>query len=182
MGVSSQIEIPFSKKKTVILIVTAIGLSVFGILALVFQPELEGSFLRVPIVMNIFAVLCILLGALIGILAVKRIRDGGPALIIDEKGIINNTSQPLSLRITWNMISDIVGRQAGKEKFILLMLHKPEELINSEVKAARRSILLLNLKKYGSPVYINVLTLDYSMDDLRKMLDTLWQDWKVRNV
>jgi hypothetical protein len=44
------------------------------------------------------------------------------------------------------MIREVPGRQVSKEKFVLLVLHKPEDLIKSEMNATRKSALLENYK------------------------------------
>lgn len=94
----------------------------------------------------------IFFGALIPVI-IRKLFDKKPGLVLDESGIVNNTTALGLQHIPWQDITGIESAQVRSTKFLLIYVVSPEKFIRN-ARGIRKWLLLANLKTYGTPVSI----------------------------
>ena len=165
-----QIEIPMSKSKVVMLILGAIAFVAGGIWLWLMAEEIGRSH---PLYVKIVAIACVLFFGLCAIYGSFKVFDARPGLIIDDQGIIDNSSGVAAGRIFWD---EIIGLTVSK-KFITILVVNPEKFL------ARGNFLIkflnmANMKLTGSPINISSHALAIKFDELVRILLTASAEYK----
>lgn len=107
---------------------------------------------------------------LIGIFIFKKLFDKAAGLTINDKGIIENTNG-LSVRLVeWKDITDIEAINVSGQKLILVKVKKPEKYVDKASNNAQKRLLRLNVKQYGTPIFITANSLQMRFDELFTLL------------
>jgi hypothetical protein len=111
------------------------------------------SLLLNPVTQKIVGIICILFGGIGLITIIKKMKNKRPGLIIDNIGIIDNSTGFSEKRISWKNIKKIKSFNMIIVKFIIIIIDNPDEFIK-RYKGGRWDYILT-----GSPVniYTNVL-------------------------
>lgn len=107
MPAENKIEIAFSKAKLFKLLVFSILFVAAGSWMLVAKPQSGNGLLNNEIVKMVVGCLGILMGLLGTVFFTKRLLDKNPGLIIDEEGIVENSSAFSFGLIPWADIESI---------------------------------------------------------------------------
>ncbi|MDO5615679.1 MAG: STM3941 family protein, partial [Cruoricaptor ignavus] len=159
-----QIEIPLSKKKLILTLMGSIVFVILGFWFLLNPPKGNTTF---AFIMGIFAVL--FFGST-AIISLRKIFDRKVGLIINEKGIIDNSSGVSAGLIRWDEIQNIKTVQVTGQKFLILMINNPEKYLNKVTNPLKRNLMNLNHKTYGSPIGISANSLQISFNKLHQLL------------
>lgn len=164
------IEIPASKKKLMQSLLGAIVLVAASFFMLLSDHESTNFVLRLPYVKNGIAIAGILFFGLSVFILVKKLTNKNVALIISDKGIIDNASIATVGLIPWNDIVEIATTKVMKQELLTLKVRNPEEYIARQRNFLLRKTMQMNLKNYGSPIQISANNLKSSISEIRTII------------
>jgi hypothetical protein len=169
------VEISLSKSKLTKFLIFSLLFLAGGIWMIVSNPQTNNPFFN-----NLFIKGLAMYGSTIMGLAgvyffTRKLLDNKPGLIINEKGIHDNTSIFKFGWIPWSDIADIYEHSiqasiASKQYFITIGLKNPEEYIVREVSPIKRKLMQVNANSYGSPVHISTNGLKINHHELLELL------------
>lgn len=170
MNTNHQIEIKLSKRKLFLLF---LGSLVF--VALGWGLIIDPTAFRKPTVINMVTirtvgVASVLLFGLCVIVAVIKLFQTKPGLIIGEAGITDRSSAIPAGFIPWSDITDIYQIEVAKQKLLLIDVKNPSMYISRQTNRLKRKSVEMNYTRYGTPVCISAHALQYSFDELKTLL------------
>lgn len=175
----NKIEIPLSKTKLLFGIAGSILFVVLGFYLFTTIAEQETKFN--PMFVKVAGLTSVLFFGAAGIYGIIKLFDKSVGLIIDEKGIIDNTNASSIGLIKWADIIEIRTKQVMSTKFLLIFTKNPEGILET-VSGMKRKLMAGNMKMYGTPLSITSKTLKYNFSDLEKLLkDRLNEHGKMSN-
>ena len=128
-------------------------------------------FVLVPsILMIILGGLSALICGYAVVILTRRLNDDKPGLIMDQTGLAGTNLQGITGLLPWSAISELSVLEINRQQLIRLMVDHPQAYIDQETNGAKRKILQLNNKLYGSPVYVSAANLTVSVDELLAIL------------
>ncbi|MEZ0183584.1 STM3941 family protein [Flavobacterium oncorhynchi] len=166
----SNIEIQLSKAKLVKLVFFSVLFLGASLWILIYQPKSNHFIFGNPYIMNTVSVLGILFGGMSLFFSIKKMGDKKPGIIIDTKGIIDNSSALSIGRIPWKDIDDIIERVDFNQKSIALIVKNPEEYIDKQTSFYKRRMMRANFKMSGSPIAISSNSLKTNLEELGNIL------------
>ncbi len=107
---------------------------------------------------------------LCGLYIFYKLFDTKPGLVIDDKGILDNSSAASGHIIKWDRIVGLRVGQVKSTKFILIDLVDPEQFMN-EMKGIKKTLMWGTYKMYGTPTSILCSTLNCDFDKLYNLID-----------
>jgi hypothetical protein len=164
------IEIPASKKKLIQSLLGAIALVGASCFMLLSDHVSTNFVLRLPYVKNGIAIAGILFFGLSVFILVKKLISKNVALIISDKGIIDNASVATVGLIPWNDIVEIATTKVMKQELLTLKVRNPEEYIARQRNFLLRKTMQMNFKNYGSPIQISANNLKSSISEIRTII------------
>lgn len=154
--------IPLSKTKNILLLIGALIFVVIGVFIFLY----EGSFFK-----RTMGIVSILFFGACGIIALKKLFDTQPGLILNQNGITDNTSGfPLGF-VPWKEIIGIGEYTAHRQKFIVLILQDPEKYINQGSTVAQK-VKRANFNLCGTPFTISANSLQIRYETLFNLLES----------
>ena len=158
------------KNKTIVIVFAVIfllaigGIAIWALTSFVF-PKLLGFWkLELTAIVIIAAVVI----AAIYVLMQQTISKK-PGLIIDERGITDNSNITSVGLIAWSDISAVQeAANEFKQKMIIVVVRNPEAYINKTNKM--RESRQIQYKQFGSPIVISASNLEYDTKELISML------------
>lgn len=171
----TKIEIPISKAKIVILLIFAILFVLFGAL-FVISPDLFSGKLTQPL-LRIVGVVAVAFFGLCLVFIVKKLFDPNAGMIIDDRGIWDNSSGSSVGLIEWADITGIVTSQVSATRLLMIMTDQPDKYINKAKNRVSEKALIMNHKMFGTPISITSSALQISFDDLERLI---MKEWKKR--
>ena len=167
-----RIEIPLSKTKLFLLFLGSIAFIVGGIwmvanpngFATSYRPTNPVFIFGLGFVSIIFFGFCLVNIA-------KKLLDSAPGLVIDEKGIYDNSGAISLGLILWSDILELRTTEVFKQRFIVVIVNNPEQYINAQTRALNKTGLRRNYKSCGSPITISANGLKTNFDELYRLLE-----------
>jgi hypothetical protein len=129
-----------------------------------------------PLMATIWGYLGLVFFGFGGVTILLNLISSKPALIIDSRGIINNSHFGGGYLIRWGNIKSVKIINIEKQKMIKIGLRNEEE-IYSQVNYFIRKMMKLNSKFSGTPTFIPGILIKMKLDDLL----TLIQEQKKNN-
>jgi len=167
------IEIATSKTKLAIMIPVCAAFIANGIWFIINPISLQKGIFRGTFGVLFIETIGIATALLFGILLVfliQRLRNNKPGLIINETGLIDNSSAIPGGFIPWNDISNIIEITVAKNRFLLIKVKNPGVYISRHTGFLKRKAVEYNYKTYGTPICISSKTLQFSFDELKILL------------
>ena len=173
---NSKIEIPISKKKIILLLIGSIIL-VIGATLMTIKPETitlfhRKGFILSPETVRIIGVLGIVFFGAAGVFGIKKIFDKKVGLIIDKKGITDNSSALSIGLIKWKDINGIELSQVNSIKFLRIGVKNPENYISKAKNGIKAKLMKINMNMYGSPIYITSNSLKCNFEKLESIIQS----------
>lgn len=162
----TKIEIAFSKKKNVLLVLGSLMFVLAG-LYFIYDPN---GFKYSPSTIRIIGIISIIFFTLCGYLITKKLFSKENALVISNEGILDNTNLNPPLLVKWNDIKSMSMIKIGNQKVVLLQISNPEYYIN-QASGIKKQIMNTNFKSYGSPICLSGNSLQISTDTLYQIID-----------
>ena len=158
-------EIPLSKSKIFLLLLIAAAFLTLGYWMFNMDAsEIESHRkFNSPLFVHGLGLVSIVMGGLGGFVAIRKLFDPSPGLIIDELGITDNSSAFSAGFIPWKDIIGFEIRQIHSQRILYVLLSDPEKYI-ARFKPLKRALLGANMKIAASPVAITASTLKIGFD------------------
>jgi len=160
-----EIIIPLNKKKITLLFFGAVGFVVVGVwlfqIADTVFVRIISVFVRIISVIEIFFGLC-------GVCALfSKFFDNKPGLVINDDGIIDNSSGVGLIR--WENITNVSITEIYGQKILTIEVNNADEIVSKQSGFKK---LLMNLSKnyFNSPVQISSNTLKCDFQELYNIL------------
>lgn len=178
-----QIEIPLSKIKMILMFIGALAFIAIGMWFIIDPPEMSYCSGRRVIFGNpgflfIIGVISILFFGFVAVFIFKKLLDKKAGLIINQKGIIDNSSGLSIGLILWSDIQGIETIKVNNQKFIMLILKNPQNYLDKVTNKLKRKGMEVNCKWYGSPISISANTLQINHKDLYTLLSEKMKQYK----
>ena len=171
----NNIEIPISNKKLFIGIGFSLLFVGLGLWILMTPADQISSYN--PFLLKFIGIAGILFFGAAGIYGIRKILEFKPGLKIDENGIFDNSNASSIGLIRWQDISRIQTEQVMSTKFLLIFIDNPNTYLK-KVSGIKRRLLDANSKKYGTPFSITSNTLKYDFDELEKLINVKFLEYK----
>ena len=174
-----RIEIPLSKVKILLLFTASLVFVCLGIF-FAYQPDIfTTSLINRPEYVRILGFVAVLLFGLCAFFLLRKLFDTKLGLIIDQKGITDNSSGTSVGLIEWEDIEGIDFLQIASTKFLLLITSHPDKYISKAPNGLARRAMKANNKLYGSPLCISSNALKIPFDELQKLVVAEFEKRKV---
>ncbi|WP_298520246.1 STM3941 family protein [uncultured Kordia sp.] len=170
---NNPIEIPQSKKKIILLILGSLVFVVLGA-CLYFEiipnnDRMNASFIKiVGIVSMVFFGLTLAIG-------IKRIVHTKLGLIINEKGIMDNSTATSVGFIPWRDITGVQPIKVASTNFLIIHVKNPQNYIDKGKNMLVKQSLKYNLNNHGSPIAIGSTTLSMKFNTIGKLVNEAFE-------
>lgn len=169
------IVIKLNKKKIILVLVGAVAFVLVGLILLISR-DIQESYN--PILVKLLAVVDIVFFGACMVYAFLKLFDNNVALLIDERGVTDNSSAVAAGLIEWKNILSISVTEVTGQKFLTIEVSNPEEIINRQV-GWKKILSGLNRSLYESPVQISANILDYNFEELHRVLQENLAKYRV---
>lgn len=179
----SRIEIPLSKTKIILLVISSIAFIIFGVLFILNPDKFISPIFRNPQILRLIGLGAILFFSVTGLFGCRKLFDKKIGLIVDEYGITDNTNASSVGLIEWADITGIETAEVMSTKFLLIYTLNPDKYLDS-VKGFKRKLMQGNMKMYGTPLAITSNTVNYNFNELERLIQNslIEQQEKYRTV
>jgi hypothetical protein len=172
------ITIPLSKGKLFLLLAGSVMFVAAGIWFWLEPENFSHHILNSVTTVKIVGVLAVIFFGACGVIAIRKLIDSNPGIIIDQHGIIDNSSGVSNGIIAWSEIEGIKTTQVHNQKFMLLMVTHPEARIESQPGSFKKRMMKINYRMYGTPICISSNSLQCSFDELYKTITASYNKYK----
>jgi hypothetical protein len=158
------IIVPLSRTKIIILLLGSVG---FVAIAVAVWPAVSALPDDDPwtLVGKILLAITVVFFGGCGLYAVWKFFDSAPGLIIDQQGIVDNSSGVSAGRIPWSEIKAVHVTTVEFQRFLTIEVRDPEKYIQ-RASFLKRQLVKLNAAYFDSPIQISALTLKIDFDEL----------------
>jgi hypothetical protein len=161
---SGPIQVPLSRVKISLLLLGSAG---FVALAIALWPAVDLLPDDAPwaFVMTMLLTVTVVFFGWCGLSAVWKFFDSAPGLIIDDQGIVDNSSGVSGGRIPWSEIKGVHVTTVQMQRFLTIEVRDPEKYIQ-RASFLKRQLVRLNARHFGGPIQISANTLKINFDEL----------------
>ena len=165
-----KIEIALSTSKIVLMLFGALAFVAIGLWFVIAPPTIENSYWGDPTKIKIAGYASIIFFGLCAIFFIRKLPDKKPGLIIDNTGLIDNSSGLAAGQILWADIDNISVIKVHSQKLIMLHVKNPQDYIDRQTSLIKRKGMQFNYKMYETPLSITSNGLNTSFDHLLAIL------------
>ena len=174
-----QIEIPLSKNKLSLMLFGSLIFISLGLWFVIKPPTISNPIIGNPTLLLTVGIAGILFFGLCAIFIAKKLPEKTPGLIINNQGVIDNSSGVSVGLVPWCDIKGINMTNVANQKFLMLVVKNPDEYINREKGFIKKKAMQMNYKSYGSPISISANGLKCNFDELFKILQDKFNEVKA---
>ena len=178
--IRQQIEIQLSKIKLLLMLVGSLTFVALGLWLVITRPTAHHFHRYNSTTMLIAGYASIIFFGLCALIAMRKLFDNRPGLVIDDLGLSDNSSGVSSGQILWADILNISVIEIQRQKIIMLQVNNPQDYINRQTNFFKRKLMKINLNKFGSPLSISSNALKISFVELHKLLVDSYDKAKQR--
>ncbi|MBS1758022.1 MAG: hypothetical protein JSU03_12155 [Bacteroidetes bacterium] len=178
MNDSKQIEIGLSKSKLTLMGVSCVIFIAGGIFLILNPAKYESFIMRSPTIIFVSGLLSIIFFGIVGFFILKKIIDKSPGLIISDEGITDNSSGVSAGFIPWTDIIAIKETKVVNQKFINIIVKKPQEYIDRQKSTFKRRAMKANYNMWGTAIGISVNGLNINFSELEKILQKRFANFR----
>ena len=182
MNNTGSTAIPFSKKKLSKLLITSVVFAALGCWMLLSPTEEGNRLINNPIAKNGVAIGAIRMGLPGTAIALKRLLRTQAALLIDDSGITDHSSQVAAGFVPWDDVHLITTTTVVNQKFVVLIVKNPEVYIRRKKNVIGRRGMRMNFKNNGSPICISASGLQCTTSELIEMIERKLSAYKSRGA
>jgi hypothetical protein len=164
------IQIPLSKQKLILMTIGAFAFVGIGLWFVIAPPVVQNSYWGNPTRIMVAGYLAIAFFGLVAVFLIRKLPDTKPGLIIDDTGILDNSSGLAAGQILWSDIENISVIEISKQRLIMIHVKNPEHYIDRQPSAFKRRLMKMNHNMYGTPISITANGLKIGFDELMKVL------------
>jgi len=129
------------------------------------------SIIKSPALVHLAGLACIMFFGLCMIAALIKLLDASPALVLDDKGLTNNSGILGGSFIPWSEITGFQVTQIKGQRILYVLLRDPSCYL-STLTPLRRKLLKATLAIGPSPVAISSNLLSVNTEDLMESLNS----------
>jgi hypothetical protein len=122
-----------------------------------------------PLYMKGVAIAGVSFFGLCGIYGCIKVFDGRPGLIVDDQGIVDNSSAVSAGRVPWEEIIGLRISEIAGQRILVIEVTDPQKYIE-RCGVFLRMLNAANTKMMGSPINISSNSLKVNFDDLVRRL------------
>jgi len=179
MGQSATIEISSSKGKLTKALVTSLAFVLIGCWLVIYQPAVRNPAFNNPAVKTAVGVATILFFGIGVIYFSRKLFDKSPGIVIDEKGILDNSSAAAAGFIPWSDIKQFATAKLMKQEFLIIVVNNPEHYLSKQTNFLKKKGMEYNNKNYGSPLAISANGLNCNLKELTSILESKLSEYKT---
>lgn len=179
-----EVRIPLSKIKMILLFLGAVLFVALGLLLIFGSFEFHSgsysrySYVRQPFFRIPVGFLCVVFFGFGATLFFLKLFDGKEGLIINEKGIFDNSGYFSIGLIIWNDIVSIENIKQKNNNFILISVKNPEEYMKKAEGFIHLKGMRSNYRWYNSPIIISANFLQIKNKELYNLLMNKIEEFK----
>jgi hypothetical protein len=173
--VPSELVIPLSKGKGILLLFVAVAF-VLGSIWIWSIADDQARFN--PLKMKAVAIANFFFFGLCAIYGCFKVFDTRPGLIIDDQGIVDNSSAVGAGRILWDDVLALNISEIAGQRFITILVKEPHKYAGRG-NFLNRMINAANTKMTGSPINISSNSLRIKLADLDQALTQAFETYKA---
>jgi hypothetical protein len=181
---NDEIIISLSRNKILLIFLGCLIFVVFGIWFLN-DPEkfANGSYRpRSSEFIQIVGIVAVVFFGICGIFSFKKLFDKKDGLIINQKGITDNSSGTSIGLIKWSDIIGIGIAQVHSQKFIMLEVSNPEYYIGLKKNKIGKMAMRANYDKFGSPISISANSLKTNFSELKALIENRFENYNAEKT
>ncbi|MBA3665458.1 MAG: hypothetical protein H0W61_14780 [Bacteroidetes bacterium] len=167
---TEQIEIPRSKNKLALMLIGSLGFVTAGLWFVINPPTISNPIIGNPILILTTGIAAILFFGLCVVFLAKKLPDKTPGLIINDRGVTDNSGGVSVGLIQWSDVKAITIETAANQRFIMLVVKNPDEYISKQKGFIKKKAMQMNYNSYGSPISISANGLKCNFDELYRTL------------
>lgn len=141
-----------------------------GVWFVVNPPASKHGLFSNPVLIVILGVVTIVFFGFLGFSILRKLPDDKPGLIINDEGILDNSSPLAAGLILWDDILEIRTITISSQNMLEISVKNPEEYINRQSSFLKRKGMQGNYKMYGSPIYISANSLTVGFQELHDLI------------
>ncbi len=161
-------KIEIDKKKTLTLLILSLFFVALGIIVIL-NPSNFISSSKISPCFRIFAGIIFVSLYCASVIYRVKILILNNDLTIDSNGINDNISLMSNGLIKWRDITEIKSVEFMLMKFLLIFVKNPEENLEG-ASGMKRKLMIINMKKFGTPFSITSTALKCNFNELEKLL------------
>ena len=167
---TDKIVIQLSKTKLLWLLIGAAVFVILGILFTLNPEQFKSLIFRNAEIIRIAGIAAVAFFGICFVFIAKKLFDQNEGLIIDQKGITDNSNGTSVGLIEWADITGIKTIQVASTKILVLKTDKPEKYIAKAKNGISKRAMKANYKIYGSPLSIISSSLKIKYTNLEKLI------------
>jgi hypothetical protein len=164
----NSIEIPFSKWKLLLAVAASALFVVLGIFLLFIWSEEAGS--SNPMAKKIIGGILIVFFGAVSAFGFVKMLSKKCALLINDEGIIDNTTASSFGLIKWKNITGFKIEEMMSRQYLVIQVNNGEEMIEKS-KGMVRKTMKMNFSMYLTPYAIPSTVVNYKLVDLINLLE-----------
>ena len=176
---TKEIKIPYSKWKSILVIVGSLGFVVLGILTLLDENGFTSVMYRSETFNKTVAVLGILFFGTIALALPWKLRSNRFGFEINEHGIVDHSNLSSVGLVEWEDIKGIRTGSFKKTSWLLVDTYNPQKYLDKAESGFKKWQLNSNVKAYGTPVYITSTVLSVKFTELEKLVMDAFKEKKT---
>jgi len=165
-----RMEIVLSKSKIVLMLLGALTFVAIGLWFVIAPPIIENSYWGNPAKIAVAGYASIIFFGLCAFFFIRKLQDNKPGLIIDDTGLVDNSSGLSAGHILWSDVENISVIDIHRQKLIMLQVKNPRQYIDRQTSLLKRKGMELNNKMYGTPISITPNGLKITFENLLTIL------------
>jgi hypothetical protein len=169
-GMTQRVEIPLSKTKMMLLFIGSIAFVILGILFSTEPDSFISPMFRNRELIRIAGIASVVFFGLGAPFIFKKLFDKRAGLILDERGITDNSSALSIGVIEWQDIRGVETIQIASTKILMLLTDQPEKYMERASNGFSRKAMKANYKMYGSPLSITATSLQIKYEELERLI------------
>jgi hypothetical protein len=172
------IKIPLRKTRIFLMLLGSILFVVVGVFGMINPAKYVTFLFRNPVFIFISGFASVLFFGFTTFSIIKKLFQTSMGLIINDEGIIDNSSGVSAGMIFWKDIEYIDYFAVLNQKFIRIIVKNPDEYINRQTSLVKRKMMTANYKNQGSPIQISANTLKINFKKLYELLQNNFSEKK----
>jgi len=176
---TEQIEIPLSKNKLTLMLIGSFAFVAAGLWFVIKPPTISNPIIGNPTLILTVGIAAILFFGLCAFYVAKKLPDKTPGLIINDKGVTDNSGGVSVGLIPWSDIKAITLETAANQRFLMVIVKNPDEYIDRQKGFIKKKAMQMNYNTYGSPISISANGLKCNFDELYTTLQDKFNNNKA---
>lgn len=175
------INITLSKKKITLAIIGSLLFVVLGLLFTAFPDRFTTLLIRNVLLIRLIGIIATLFFGFVLITLTRKVFfDKNLGIIINEEGIIDNSSFVGVGLIKWEDITSIEKSKVSSTNFLLIKVKNPEHYINTPNRI-KSNLLKANYKSYGTPISISSNFVRCSFAQLENIILNSFEKYRMNH-